>query len=180
MGNHLLPSFSASSSFLYPCSIPLWESQESLSSLSWPLKVLRFGTFLKFNSLQFCYSVFQWQISSTEIYLSLLLITCSPKSFWIYFIYQRLHVDGKLQITLVYYLQGIIQKILVSGSGVLPPIIFDKRVPFFKKYCYFKVFLGKTPKMSFFKDPGRCPKILDYTLISNIKEALVTAKLSDL
>ena len=68
----------------------------------------RFGIFLKFNGLQFCYSVFQWQISSTEIYLSLLLITFAPKSVWILFhiakVVLKLHLDGKLQVTLVCYL----------------------------------------------------------------------------
>ena len=68
----------------------------------------RFGIFLKFNGLQFCYSVFQWQISSTEIYLSLLLITFAPKSFWTLFyirkVVLKLHLDGKLQVTLACYL----------------------------------------------------------------------------
>ena len=69
---------------------------------------LRFGIFLKFSSLQFCYSVFQFQISSTEIYLNILLITFAPKSFWILFyipqVVLKLHLDGKLQVTLAYYL----------------------------------------------------------------------------
>ena len=68
----------------------------------------RFGIFSKFNGLQFCYSVFQWQISSTEIYLILLLIAFAPKSFWILFyiskVVLKLHLDGKLQVTLVYHL----------------------------------------------------------------------------
>ena len=78
--NHHLPSFSASS-IPYPSSIPLWESQESLSTSSWILKVLRCCIFLEFDGLQACYIVFQWQISSKENYLRLLLITCAPKSF---------------------------------------------------------------------------------------------------
>ena len=63
--NHLLPSFFASSSITCQCSILLWESQESLSSPSWLVKILRFGIFLKFNCLQVCYRTFQRQISST-------------------------------------------------------------------------------------------------------------------
>ena len=59
----------------------------------------------------------------------------------------------------------MIQKKSASGSWMLPLAIFDKKVPFFHKQYYFKVFLGKTsPKVPFFKDSGRCPKILDYTL----------------
>ena len=63
--NHFLPTFFVSTSsipypccypFLIPVLIPLWESQESLSFL---MKVLRFGKLLKFNGLQVCYSVFQ-------------------------------------------------------------------------------------------------------------------------
>ena len=50
---------------------PLWESQEGLSSSSWLVKVLDFEYF--WSSIQFCYCVFQWLISSTEIYLILLL-----------------------------------------------------------------------------------------------------------
>ena len=55
--------------------------------------------------LQVCYNVLQGQISSTELYLSLLLITCAPKSFWDFskFIL-KLHLDGKLQVTMVYYI----------------------------------------------------------------------------
>ena len=68
----------------------------------------RFGIFLKFNGLQFCCSVFQWQISSTEIYSSLLLITFAPKSFWILFyipiVVLKLHLDGKFRVTLTCYL----------------------------------------------------------------------------
>ena len=67
----------------------------------------RFGIFLKFNGLQFCYSVFQWWISSTEIYLSLLLIIFAPKPFWIIFYIpkvSKLHLDDKLQVTWTYYL----------------------------------------------------------------------------
>ena len=41
----------------------------------------RLGIFLKFIGLRISYSVFQWHISSTEIYLGLLLITFAPKSF---------------------------------------------------------------------------------------------------
>ena len=78
----------------YPCSVSLWESQESQSLLSWQVKVKRFGIFLKFNGSQFCYSVFLWQISSAEIYLSLLLITYDPKS--------TLHLDGKLRANFVF------------------------------------------------------------------------------
>ena len=68
----------------------------------------RFGMFLKFNGLQFSYSVFQWQISSTEIYLSLLIITFASKSFWILFyvpkVILKLHLNDKLQVTLANYL----------------------------------------------------------------------------
>ena len=68
----------------------------------------RFGIFLIFHGFQFCYTVSQWQISSTEIYLSLLLVTFAPKSFWIFFyipkVILKLHLDGKLQVTLAYYL----------------------------------------------------------------------------
>ena len=88
--NHLLRSFFAPLQSLHILSLSLWESQESLSSLSWLMKIWRFGIFLKFNGLKVCYSVPQWQIFSTELYLSLLLITCAPKSFSIYFVYQRL------------------------------------------------------------------------------------------
>ena len=62
--SHLLPSLFVSYSIRYQYSILLWESQEILSLLSWLVKILRFGIFLKFNCLQICYSVFQWQISS--------------------------------------------------------------------------------------------------------------------
>ena len=54
--------------------------------------------------------------------------------------------------------QGIIQKKSGSGSQMLPFVIFDKKVPFFQKWCYFKVFLGNTsPKVTFFEDSGCCP-----------------------
>ena len=57
--------------------------------------------------------------------------------------------------------QGIIQKKSVSGIQTLPLVIIDKKNP-----CYFTVFPGKTkPKVLFFKDSGRCSKILDYILI---------------
>ena len=63
--------------------------------------------FLKFNDLQFCYSVFQWLTSSTEIHLSLLLITFAPNSFSVLFqipnFILNLHLDGKFQVTLAYY-----------------------------------------------------------------------------
>ena len=52
---------------------PLWESQERLFIVKLTGKSFRFRIFLKFNGLQFCYSKFQWQISSSEIYLSFLL-----------------------------------------------------------------------------------------------------------
>ena len=53
----------------------------------------------------------------------------------------------------------------MSGSWTLPHVIFDRKVSFFQKLCYFKVFLGKTkPKVPFFKDSRCCPKIQDYTL----------------
>ena len=91
----------------------------SLPMLHPPLRVLaktliikltsesfRFGIYLKFNGLQFCCSVFQWQICSTEICLSLLLITFAPESFWVLFYIPKfvlkLHLDGKLQVTLAY------------------------------------------------------------------------------
>ena len=62
--------------------------------------------------------------------------------------------------------QGIIQKKSVSGSRTLPLIIIDKKF-LFTKIVFFTVFPGKTkPKLFFFKDSGRCPKCLDYTLIS--------------
>ena len=68
----------------------------------------RRGIFLKFGSSKFCSSVFQWQISSLGIYLSLLLITSAPKSFWILFyiskVILKLHLDSKIQIILAYYL----------------------------------------------------------------------------
>ena len=79
--SHLLLSFFSSSSISHPCSIPLWVSQEGLSSLRWLVKALRFVIFLNSNGLQVCYIVFQWEISFTEIYLSLLLVTFAPKSF---------------------------------------------------------------------------------------------------
>ena len=57
-------------------------------------------------------------------------------------------------------IQGIIQKKSASSNRTLP--LFDKKSPFFQKKCYFKVFPGKTkPKLPFFKDSGRCTKILD-------------------
>ena len=71
----------------------------------------RFGIFLKFNGLQFCYSMFQWQISSTEIYLSLLLTTFSPKSFWILSyiakVVLKLHLDGKSYTSLWHFIPTI-------------------------------------------------------------------------
>ena len=58
--------------------------------------------------MQLCYSVFQGQISSTEIYLSLLLIRFTPKLFLILFYIPKailkIHLDGKLQVLLTYYL----------------------------------------------------------------------------
>ena len=49
---------------------------------------------------------------------------------------------------------------------MLPPVISDKKVPFFSKNSI-KVFLGKTsPEVHFFKDSRCCPKILGYTLSS--------------
>ena len=57
--SHLLSSLFASSSIRQQCSILLRESQESLSSLSWLVKILIFGIFFKFNCLQVCYSIFQ-------------------------------------------------------------------------------------------------------------------------
>ena len=93
-------------------SLPMLHPPLSVSGKIFIVKLscesFRFGIFLKFNSLQFCYSVFQWQISSTEIYLSLLLVTFVPKSFWVLFyipkVVLKLHLDGKLQVTLAYYL----------------------------------------------------------------------------
>ena len=52
---------------------PLWESQGRLFILKLTGESFSFQIFLKFSGLQFCYSVFKWQIFSTEIYLSLLL-----------------------------------------------------------------------------------------------------------
>ena len=67
-----------------------------------------------------------------------------------------------IYIYYILYIQGIIQKKSTSGSRMLPLVIFVKKVPFFPKI----VFVGKTmPEVPFFKDSGRCPKILDYTLI---------------
>ena len=64
--------------------------------------------FLKFNDLQFCHSVFQWLTSSTEIHLSLLLITFVPKSLLVLFylpnVILKLHLVDKLQVTLAYYI----------------------------------------------------------------------------
>ena len=90
--NHPLPSFLASS-IPYPCSIPLWKSQESLSTSSWMVKVLRCCIFSEVDGLQACYIVIQWQISSKEIYLRLLLIICAPKSFINEFIHLYLFLD---------------------------------------------------------------------------------------
>ena len=70
--------------------------------------------------------------------------------------------------------QGIIQKKSASDIQMLPLVIFEKKYPFCQKYCYFKIFLGKTsPKVPFFKDSRCCPKILDYTLVcpDNLKSA---------
>ena len=63
-------------------------------------------------------------------------------------------------------MEGIIRKKSASGSRSLPLVMFYEKVPFFSKNSViFYVFLGKTtPKVPFFKDSGRCPKILDYTL----------------
>ena len=83
-------------------------------------------------------------------------------------------VDGKCYWpTEVYHtpyqndgVQGIIQKKSASDIQMLPLVIFEKKYPFCQKYCYFKIFLGKTsPKVPFFKDSRCCPKILDYTLV---------------
>ena len=67
----------------------------------------RFGIIFKFNGLQLCYSVFQWQIFSAEIYLSLLIIF-APKSFWNLFyipkVILKLHLDSKLQVMMTCYL----------------------------------------------------------------------------
>ena len=71
--NHLLPPFLASISIPILYSIPSESLRKDFSSSSWLVKVFDFRILIKFNGLQFCYSVFQWQISSTEIYLSLLL-----------------------------------------------------------------------------------------------------------
>ena len=52
-------------------------------------------------------NVLRTALSSTEIYLSLLLITFAPKSFWILFHRPnvlKLHLNDKLQATLAYYL----------------------------------------------------------------------------
>ena len=63
-------------------------------------------------------------------------------------------------------IQGIIQNKSASGSLTLPLVYLPNMGPFFQKQCYFKVFLGKTtPNVPFFKDSGRCPKILGYTLL---------------
>ena len=67
----------------------------------------RFGIFLNFNGFQLCYSVYQWRISSADIYLNLLLVTHAPKSISILFCIPKvlkLHLDEKLQVTWAYYL----------------------------------------------------------------------------
>ena len=51
---------------------PLWESQERLFNIKMTGESFRFRIFLKFSGLQFCYIVFQSQISSIQIHLSLL------------------------------------------------------------------------------------------------------------
>ena len=62
--------------------------------------------------------------------------------------------------------QGIFQKKSVSGSWMLPLVIFDKKVFFFPEIVLFYGSPGKTtPKVPFFKDSGCCPKILDYALL---------------
>ena len=61
----------------------LWESQEKLFIVKLAGESFRFGIFLKFSSLQFCHILFQWQISSIEIYLSLLLQAFPNSSNWL-------------------------------------------------------------------------------------------------
>ena len=102
--NPLSPSFFAStssipypyyfSSLIIPVSIPLWASQESLSLLSWLVEI---------TSLPQCVSVADF---FNRNLLSLLLKTCTPKSFWIFLpkVILKLHLDSKLQVTLAYYL----------------------------------------------------------------------------
>ena len=108
--NHLLPSFLGKQSpLLY--SLPMFHYPLKVSGKSIIVKLtgksFKFGIFLKFHGLQVYYSVFQWQISLPEIYLSLLLIICASKPFWILLYIPRvilkLHLDGKLQVTWVYY-----------------------------------------------------------------------------
>ena len=77
---------------------------------------------------------------------------------------------------LVLNTQGIIQKKSASGSRTLPFVIYDKKLPFLPKVvtlrhlCYLKAFLHKTlQKVPFFEDSGRCPEILNYTLIRDVQ-----------
>ena len=86
----------------------------------------------------------------------------------------------------------MIQKKSVSGSWILPFVIFDKKVPFlpcqklcyFEVFlCYFKVFLHKTSqKVPFFEDSGCYPEILNYTLmpLSQLKQKIWQVTLNQL
>ena len=98
----------------------LWKSQKRFSSSGWLAKVLDFVYFwssVVYNSVIACfidrflqrkfiwvsyYRVFQIVVRVT------VLITLAPESFWILFyipkVILKLYLDGKLQVTLAYYL----------------------------------------------------------------------------
>ena len=66
--------------------------------------VLRFGKILNFNGLQVCYSVFDEKISSTESPANNMCSKVILKFFYLPKVILKLHLDGKLQVTIVYYL----------------------------------------------------------------------------
>ena len=55
---------------------------------------------MKFNGLQVCYSLFQWHTSTTNYMCSKVILNL----FYIPKAILKLHLDGKLQVAVVYYL----------------------------------------------------------------------------